>query len=331
MTARSAPSTAALARDVGRAARRIRAYVRRTPLDHAPEIDPRLWLKREDLQLSGSFKLRGALNAVLALAPAKRRRGVVAASTGNHGLAVTQALAITRTRGTIVVPRTIERTKRARLEAAGATLRFVGKDCVETELAARRLAERTLRPYVSPYNDARVVAGQGTVGSEIVAELPDVDVVFVAVGGGGLICGIAAAVKARRPRARIVGCLPQNSPFMSRSVAAGRILEPHELRSSPTLSDATAGGIEAGAITFPLCERLVDEFVEVDESEIRAALGSLLFRARTVAEGAAGVALAGWRRLRSRLRGKRCVVVVCGGNVDPSLVRSIARGPLPRE
>ncbi len=287
-------------------------------------------MKREDLQHTGSFKLRGALNAVLSLDPRARRRGVVVASTGNHGLAVTHALAIAGVRGTIVVPRTIDPAKRARLERAGAKLLVCGDDSVETEAAARAIAANRRLHYVSPYNDAAVVAGQGTLGLEILEDLPDVDAVFVAVGGGGLISGVAAAIKSARRSARVYGCIPARSPFMSRSVRAGRILGLEEVDSGETLSDATAGGIEERAITFDLCRELVDEFVEVGEDEIRRAMATLLFDARAVVEGAAAVALAGWSRKRRSLGRAKSVVLLCGANVDPALIRKIARAPARR-
>ena len=252
---------------------RIAGLVRETPLDYSWRFSAAkgadVYLKLENLQYTGSFKLRGAANRLLTLTSAQRQAGCVTASSGNHGAAVAYAMRKLGIEGVIFVP---EQTSSAKVEAIrsyGGDVRFFGTDGLDTEEHARHYAAEQGMFYVSPYNDPEVVAGQGTCGVEIAASLPQVDAVYIAVGGGGLIGGVASVLKAANPSVRIVGCQPEASAVMAHSVAAGRILDES---SAPTLSDGTAGGIEPGAITFGLCGRLVDEFVLVSEAEIAAAM-----------------------------------------------------------
>lgn len=272
-----------------------------------------LYLKLENTQHTGSFKARGALNKLLRLSPAARANGVIAASTGNHGAAVAYASAKLGTSARIIVSTTADPGKVAAIRALGGAVEAHGEDSGLAEIYARRLAEREWRPYVSPYNDPDVVAGQGTVGVELARQLPRADAVFIALGGGGLLSGVAAHVAERWPGVRIVGCSPENSAVMIHSLRAGRILE---LESKPTLSDGTAGGVEPGAITFDFCQQYAGDLVTVTEDEIRQAM-RLVFKTHHLAvEGAAGVALAAYLRQVERWRGKTVVVILCGGNVS---------------
>ncbi|MDX1503145.1 MAG: pyridoxal-phosphate dependent enzyme, partial [Thermoanaerobaculia bacterium] len=286
-----APSPAELASAVAAAARRLAPWVVETPLLPAPDLSERtgatVVLKAENLQHTGSFKVRGAFHRLLALGDAERRRGVVAASTGNHGAAVAYAAGRLGVAAEVFVPAAARPGKVAAIERHGPRVRRVEGDPVCAELAARRHAEERGMTYLSPYNDPLVVAGQGTVGVEIGRTLPRVDEVYVAVGGGGLISGVAAWLRAERPGTRVVGCSPAASPVMQESVAAGGIVE---LTAEETLSDATAGGLEPGSITLPLCAELVDEWVTVEEEEIREALVDLTLSSRTLVEGSAAVA-----------------------------------------
>ena len=304
--------------------RRIQSEVRITYLDFSASLSESLqaqvFLKLENLQTTGSFKFRGALNKVLSLDPAEASKGVFVASTGNHGLAVAEALKRSGYPGTIYLPPTASPAKLRALGRYPVQLVLHGEDPIESELEARRLSEELECAYISPYNDFEVVAGQGTCGNEIVQQLPDVDVILVAVGGGGLISGIAAAAKRVNPRIRIVGCLPERSPAMYECVRAGKIIE---VPTYTTLSDGTAGGVEPGAITLPLCQELINDFQLVSEEEILAGMRYVLEEHHLIVEGSAGVTIAGVRKLGPELRGQRVVLVMCGGNVSRETMRQV--------
>ena len=239
------------------AAARIRPHVRRTPLepsaDLGREIGGAVFLKLENIQHTGSFKARGAVNRLMALDPDQRGAGIITASSGNHGLAVAFGMNRLGIRGVIYLPEGASGLKVQMLERLGAEIRFHGSTCEVTEAHARRRAEDTGQVYLSPYNDPLVVGGQGTIGLEIMDRLPQVDCIMASVGGGGLIAGIAGAVKGLRKAIRIVGCLPAHSPVMAASVRAGRI---QDVQTRDTLSDGTAGGLEPGAIGVTLTEDL---------------------------------------------------------------------------
>ncbi|MBK6940089.1 MAG: pyridoxal-phosphate dependent enzyme [Planctomycetes bacterium] len=311
---------------------RIESKIERTAFERSTALTDacgaEVWLKHEERQTTGSFKLRGAMNALLALSAAERARGIVAASTGNHGLALAHALARTGSSGTIVVPTTIDAGKRRALEAAGATLESVGRDCVEAERAARALAARRKVPYLSPYNHPDVIAGQGTLGYELdlQAGSAPLDAVFVAVGGGGLAAGVAAWLKHERPGVRVIGCQPSRSAVMARSVVAGKLVE-EPVRK--TLSDATAGGIEAGSLTLPLCRDLIDEWILVPESALARAMRMLIELEHCLVEGAAALPLAALSSRADHFRGQRVALVLCGRNVDANTVRRVL-GPITR-
>ncbi len=304
---------------VASAARRIRPLVRVTPLEPSPWLSDLLgcnvFLKLENVQLTGSFKVWGAANKLLLLGPEGRQKGVVTASTGNHGLAVAHMAQRLGVKATIFLTEGAAPQKVAALRRYPATLRFACSDCALTEQEARKETARTGATYMSPYNILQVVAGQGTVAVELEKELGRVDYLFAAVGGGGLIAGSAAYLKKRGQDTVVVGCLPRNSPFMYECIRAGRIVA---VPIYPTFSDATAGGIKPGAITFPLCQRLVDQWLLVSEEEIVEAVRKVFLEHRLVVEGAAGVAVAGtikWLGASRPARQANAVVIVCGGNI----------------
>ncbi len=300
----------------------IAGHVLETPTTRALWCDNlELYLKCEHLQLTGSFKLRGALNRLRHLSDAQRSRGIIAASTGNHGQGVARAAAALAVQATVYVPEAATEVKIAPMRAMGAAVIAVPGDGLSAELAAREAAEQSGRVFVSPYNDPLVVAGQGTIGVEIDEAVPDLDAVFVSVGGGGLISGIAGWLKQRQPKIRIFGCWPVNAPTMARCLERGEI---HEVAETETLSDGTAGGVEADAITFEACQTFIDDYVFVSEAEICAALATLVREERWIVEGSAGVALAGCLQLAEgemgkpaqALTGKKVAVVLCGRNID---------------
>ena len=303
----------------------IRPTVQVTPLEHSPGLSHALGctvlLKAEHLHPTGSFKLRGATNKVRLLDPAARRQGVVTASTGNHGQAVAWVGAKVGVPVCVYVAASTAEAKLAGIRGLGAELVVVDGPPIQAELQARAAAEQSGRTYVSPYNDLDVVAGQGTLGVELFEQAPDLDAVFVSVGGGGLIGGTGSALKALRPQTKVVGVWAENSACMLRALEAGRIVEVAE---RPTLSDGTAGAIEPGSVTFPLCQAVIDRQVVVDEGEIANGIRLIAETEHWMVEGAAGMALAGLVRSAQEYRGARVAVVLCGRNIAPQTFAAIA-------
>ena len=303
---------------------RIRPYIRETMLEHSTYLsqvgDADVYCKLENLQHTGSFKARGAMNKVLSLTDEELGHGVVTASTGNHGAAVARSVKIVGASGIVFVPENASPPKVRAIERLGAEVRHRGQDCVETERYARQYAARHHMTYVPPYNDLQVIAGQGTIGVELVRQLERIDAILLAVGGGGLISGVAAYLKSLRPGVQIVGCSPENSQVMIQSLKAGRILD---LPLLPTLADGTAGGIEEGSITFDLCREFVDDYVTVTEDEIKKALRLFIETHHMLIEGAAAVSIASYLKMRDRFAGSNVVIVICGANISLETLRDV--------
>ena len=308
-----------MSEDVLKAETRLRPYLPETPLLSSP-LGENVFVKLETLQPTGSFKVRGALNKLLSLSAEEKARGVVTASTGNHGAAVAYALNKLELSGPIFVPENAAPTKVEAIKRLGGEVRVYGDDGVVAEKQARAYAAENKLTYVSPYNDLEVVAGQGTVGVELVRQLDKIDVVLVALGGGGLVSGIAAYLKTVRPNVEIIACSPANSAVMMASVRAGKIVD---IPSLPTLSDGTAGGVEAGAVTFEMVKNLVDDYVTVSEDEIKVAMRRFIELHHMLLEGAAGVVVAAYQKLQGRLEGKNVVLVICGANIGLADLRKV--------
>lgn len=306
------------------AANRISDHIRVTPLDYSAYFSEvtgaNVYLKLENLQHTGSFKLRGAFNKLLTLSDEQRNAGGVAASSGNHGAAIAYAMNTLGVTGVIFVPEQTSPTKVDAIKRAGGDVRFFGTDGLDTEMHAREFAEANKMTYLSPYNDIDVVAGQGTCGVEISRQLSPVDAAFVAVGGGGLISGVGAYLKSVNPAMKLVACQPQASAVMTESVKAGVILD---LPSEKTLSDGTAGGIEADAITFDICRQITDDYQVVDEEQIAHAMREFIDAHHMLLEGAAGVALAGLLAEPEKYTDCNVVVVVCGGNISRETLKKV--------
>jgi len=321
------PAMDDLTRSVEAAAARLAPHVRETPVEPSPELARRggaeVLLKLENLQATGSFKLRGAMNKLLLLGAAERGRGVVTASSGNHGGAIAWGLKTLGGRGVVFVPEDASPAKVAAIRERGAEVRAEGNDSGLSELLARRHAETEGLPYISPYNDPDIVAGQGTLGVELARQAPDLDVLFVALGGGGLIGGVGGYLKGIGRRVEVIAASPENSAVMHHSLAAGRVLT---MESKPTLSDGTAGAVEAGTITFDLCRRVIDDSVLVSEAEIAAAMRLVLGHHHTMIEGAAGVAVAAYLKTASRFRGRRVGIVLCGANIALEKLAAVLGG-----
>jgi len=313
--------TALAAADAGQ---RITRHIKRTGLvlseTFSNELGANVFFKLENLQTTGSFKLRGATNRLMTLTEEELAKGCVAASSGNHGAAVACAMQELGASGVIFVPEQTSEVKVGKIESYGGTVQFFGTDGLDTEQYAREYAEQNGMLYLSPYNDEQVIAGQGTCGIEILEQLPDIDAVFIAVGGGGLIGGVGSVLKASNPDIAVYGCQPKASAVMAHSVEAGEILD---IPSAATISDGTAGGIEAGAITFPLNQSVVDEFVIVDEQQIIAAMRLYISHEHHAIEGAAGVAVAGLLAKKESIVGQNVVVIVCGGNIAKDKLNAV--------
>jgi threonine dehydratase len=320
----SAASPAVLARMVAEAARRIQSFVTETPLEPVSELVPgpgaHLYFKLENLQQTGSFKLRGASNKILSLDPSQAARGVIAASNGNHGLGVAAASQRTGIAAEVYVSSHVSPEKARRIEEYGARIRRSGDGPLDAELAARAAAEDQGRVFISPYNDVEVMAGQGTIAVELQRQLAYMDAVFVAVGGGGLIGGIGAYMKHAFPQSQIVGCWPENSPVLYESMRAGKIIDVPE---RPTLSESTAGGLEPGSVTLEICRGVIDRPVMVSEEEILAAMKRVRSTRGWLIEGAAAVAVAAFLKHAHEYAGKNVVAVICGGNLSPEVERQL--------
>lgn len=293
----------------------IRPDVPVTTLEHsqffstATECD--VWLKTEHLMPTGSFKVRGSANKVRTLGPAARA-GVITASTGNHGLGVARAGALAGVGVTVYVSNTAVRSKVAAIRSWGAEVVVFDGPPLASEFEARRQSELLGKPYVAPYNDFDTMAGQGTIGVELSEQAPDLDAVFVCVGGGGLVGGVGTALKKLSPETRVVGVSPDASRCMLDSLLAGRIVATPEYE---TLSDGSSGAVEPGSVTFPVCQEVIDETVAVSEDEIARAMRMVAEGERWVVEGSAGVAVAGLLKTAARYRGKKVAVVLCGRNI----------------
>lgn len=303
---------------------RIRSLARETPVDQSIYLsrmgNASVYLKLEHLQHTGSFKLRGATNKILSLTAEQLRAGVVAASTGNHGMGVCYAARHAGTTATIYLPHDVSEQKLAIIKHLGGIPILSNRDCLEAENKARAAAEKSGQVFISPYNDLEVIAGQGTIGVEIARQLNRIDAVFIAVGGGGLIAGIAAYMKATNPATRIVGCWPENSRVLYECLRAGKIIEfPEEI----TISESTAGGVEEGSVTFPLCQRLIDEHTLVSEGEIRDAMRLIFDKEHWVIEGSAGVAVAAYLKEREKFAGQNVAIIICGRNIAPEKLKAI--------
>jgi threonine dehydratase len=294
----------------------IRPQVPVTPLELSPALSAALGcevlLKCEHLQPTGSFKVRGAANKVHMLAEAARRAGVITASTGNHGQGVARAGALAGVAVTVYVGSATAPQKMAAIRALGAAVVIIDGPPIDAELEARRQAQIQGKTYISPYNDLDVVAGQGTIGIELARQAPELAAVFVAVGGGGLISGIGTALKQLSPRVHVVGVWPENSPCMLDALKAGAIVDTVEY---PTLSDATAGAVEVGAVTFPICGTVIDTTITVTEAEIASAMRTVAETDRWMIEGAAGVAVAGLIKSAAAYRGRKVAAILCGRNI----------------
>jgi len=309
---------------------RIRGIAVRTPL--VPYVPPanagaaalsQLWLKLESLQPIGAFKIRGAYNKIASLSEAERQRGVITYSSGNHAQGVAYAARALGVKALIVMPRNAPRLKVEATAALGAEIVTVGAASSERLRKAEELAREHDYMIVPPYNDEQIIAGQGTVGLEILEDCPDVDLVLVPTGGGGLISGVSAALKLSGSKAKVVGVEPELANDAQQSFRKGEIVELPGERVSSTLADGLRTQ-SVGPINFEHIRRFVDDMIAVTEDEIRAAIRYLVMNARIVAEPSGAVTFAAWLFHRDELpESRKTVAVVSGGNVDPQLLAQV--------
>ncbi len=317
--------------DIQAAHARIGPHVRATPLIDSPWLSNAagadIRLKLESLQITNAFKIRGALNALMRLAaetdPAARP-AVVTASAGNHGRAIAMAAELTGLSVTVFTPHDAPRAKTDAIVAHGATLRSEARNYDEAEVLALEHARRTGAVFVSPYDHDDVIAGAGTIGLEIAEQWPDVEVVLVPIGGGGLISGIAVAMRSLRPVVRVIGVEVAASPAFTTAKRAGHVVT---IEVGPTLADGLSGNLAPDTRTWPYVRDLVHDISLVTEDDLRAAFRGLAGRDHLIAEGAgiAGVAAAAARRVD--LTGRRTAIVVSGANIDSERLVSCLREP----
>jgi threonine dehydratase len=314
--------------DVQAALGRIRDQIYLSPCARSETLSrvtgTNAFLKLENLQMTGAYKERGALNKLLTMSAADRARGLIAASAGNHAQGVAYHGGRLGVTVTIVMPETTPIMKVANTRAHGARVVLFGANYDEAYAEARRLEQAEGLTFVHPFDDPFVIAGQGTIGLEILDQVPDLDAVVVPVGGGGLISGVAAVLKAQRPKVRVIGVEAAAIPCMQAALAAG---QPVTVEPATTLADGIAVK-RAGDLTFEHVRRHVDEIVTVSEEEIASAILYCLEREKTVTEGAGAVSVAAlMHRKVGGLDGKRVVSIVSGGNIDVNLIaRIIERG-----
>ncbi|HTY83473.1 MAG TPA: threonine ammonia-lyase [Silvibacterium sp.] len=306
---------------------RIRDHIYCSPAPHSDELSQltgqSVYLKLDNLQRTGAFKERGALNKILTLSDDERRRGVIAASAGNHAQAVAYHATQRGIRSRIVMPLMTPLVKVSSTTNFGGEVVLHGANYDEACAEAMRQGEEEGLTLLHPFDDDDVISGQGTIGLELLEQIPDLEAVVVPIGGGGLIGGVACAVKESNPKVRIIGVQTERLPSMLRATEAG---EPVTVPAEATIADGIAVR-RAGNRTLPLVQRYVDELVTVDEEEIANAILILLEREKLLAEGAGAVALAALLQHKTLLNGQRTAVLVCGGNIDVSLLsRIIERG-----
>lgn len=310
--------------EVIKAYNRSKSYIRKTPLEHSPYlsnlIDGNVYLKLDNIQKTGSFKFRGAVSKMTSISATEKEKGVVTASTGNHGAACSLAMSLLGIDGKIVVPTIVHKNKVNNILNFGGKVEYHGDDCLIAEERAQEISKTTGATYISPYNDPAIICGQGTMGYEIDQDLKNIDSVFVSVGGGGLISGVGGYLKSVQKNVKMVAVSPKNSCVMYESIKAEKQLD---LPSDPTLSDGTAGGVEMGSITFELCQRIIDEFILVTEDEIADGIRIGVEKHHQLIEGAAGAAIAGFMKQKDKLNGQRVVIVMCGGNISSEVLKSI--------
>jgi threonine dehydratase len=316
-------------RDIYLARSRIAPIAHKTPLVLSPPLSEltgsEITLKLENLQETGSFKPRGASNKLLSLDPKTQQRGIIAVSSGNHGRALAYVAHRLGLRAVVCLAETVPANKRDAIQKLGAEIVLKGSTYEEANEEAFRLFEKERLEMIHPYDDPIVIAGQGTIGLELLEEIPDLDTVVIPLSGGGLLGGIAFVLKSTDPGIHVVGAMMERGPAMVESLRAGRIVD---IVEEPTLADALAGGLPPNQYSFELVQKTIDETVLVSEEEIAAAMVFALERHRLVVEGGGAVGIAALMAGKVQHLGKHVAVVISGGNIDMSLLLRVVQGHL---
>ena len=299
---------------------RIADYIYETPLLPSQQLGDELGcdlkFKAENFQHTGSFKMRGAASKMTSI---EGGQGLITASSGNHGIACARAASLTGKNLTVVLPKTVANTKLEKIQSFGVEVILHGQESGQAETHAQSLASARQLSYVSPYNDPVVIAGQGTIGLELLEQSHQIDNVFISMGGGGLIGGMGSVLKHANPNTRVFGVSANNSAALAASMSAGEIVE---IDHHETLADGVAGGVDIDSVTLPLALQVIDEVLYCDEAEIATALQTLALAEHQLVEGAAALAYAGLVQVSERLRNQSNVVLLCGANFDKDKVLS---------
>jgi threonine dehydratase len=302
---------------------RIKPYIRETPLEFSwyySQFKQQVYCKYENCQLTGSFKIRGALNKMLQLGPEAQKKGVITASAGNHAQGLGFAARLLKIPTTIIIPKNTPQIKRRAIQQYPVELQIHGEIYDDAEIFAREQEKVTGKIFISAYNDPEVIAGQGTIGLELVKQLPELDIILVPVGGGGLIGGIATGIKALKPNVKVFGVQSETSPVMLESLKHGHIVD---IPMEESIAEGLHGGIEKGSITFPLVQQYCDGILLVNEVEIKQAIRDMVTYHHMIVEGSGAVSTAATIRYQEKFQNKKVVAVISGGNLDVIMLKKI--------
>lgn len=299
---------------------RIRQHIYQTPLLPAKRVgqdfNAKVLFKAENFQLTGSFKVRGAMSKL----SAQTKGALITASSGNHGIGSALASQTLSRKLTVVLPETVIPAKLDKIKSYGVDVILHGAETGLAEQYAQQLASSGSYTYVSPYNDPDIIAGQGTIGLELLEQCDHIDNIFISMGGGGLISGIGSVLKASKPQIKVYGVSATHSKALAASMTVGHVVETEHL---PTIAEAVAGGIDEDSITLGLANEVVDEVIECSESEIIEGLRMLASSESMIVEGSAALALAGFNKIAPKLGGQTNVVLLCGSNYDQEATHKI--------
>ena len=309
--------------DFKKAHKSISPYINYTPLIHSLALSKNfeVYLKLECLQVTGSFKLRGATNKLLSLTNEQKNKGVIAVSTGNHGKGVAHAAKQIGIKSTIFMSSMVPEHRKKAIESLGAKVEIIGNNSDEADLYAREFAKKNNITLVHPFDDLDVIAGQGTVGLEMLEAMPDIDSVIIPTSGGGLIGGIALAIKLQKPNVKIIATSMKRGPSMYESLKAGK---PVDVKEEETLADCLGGSIGLeNQYTFGICKDVIDDFILIDEPKIAEGIKFNFEKHKLVTEGAAATSIMAVKDQLSSHFGKNTICLLCGGNIDSELFGKI--------